>query len=95
MSQHTPGPWTHDATDIRDADGRTVAWVGWGRGHISMKITLNEQVANARLIAAAPAMREALRELAEDTCTYAAKMPGEFARRVANARAILAAIEGA
>jgi hypothetical protein len=65
-----------------------------------MKITLNEQVANARLIAQAPAMREALQKLSEavrptrdgkrDGGTFGALSAADDA-----ARAILRAIEGA
>ena len=90
MSQHTPGPWTHDATNIRDADGRTVAWVGWGSGCISRKITGAEQIANAALLAQAPAMREALNIFALNYANL------NYMRAHADTvRAILRAIEGA
>ncbi|MDH4581418.1 hypothetical protein E8F20_05950 [Pseudomonas sp. BN415] len=53
MSQHTPGPWVVDPTLTylvnRGEDGRRIAY-----------IAPNDQVANARLIAAAPDMFEAL-----------------------------------
>ena len=64
--QHTPGPWTMDGLAIDGADGYQVAeasaWDtpydsldGFARSH-------EEAEANARLIAAAPAMLEALTE---------------------------------
>ena len=60
-SKHTPGPWTAKADDVRDARDRLIAEV-WGAlsdGHES-----GSAVANARLIAEAPAMLGELRTLA-------------------------------
>jgi hypothetical protein len=52
MSNHTPGPWIvngpHDASWVSTADHRTI---------------LPETMANARLIAAAPQMLDALHEV--------------------------------
>ena len=53
MKEHTPGPWVAAGTDI-DAAAKTVAIATCGPGRTG------EAVANARLIAAAPDMKEAL-----------------------------------
>lgn len=65
MSKHTPGPWTFKGRTVRgphprDPEGRTriVANAIWGRGTY-----VGEAEANARLIAAAPEVLEALEEL--------------------------------
>lgn len=61
MSAHSPGPWTVELPDngvvIADASGYTIAQVFGLAG-----------VANARLIAAAPELLEAVRRLAERDC---------------------------
>ena len=55
---HTPGPWAYDA-DSREifADSDGFGWIALVKG--------NERLANANLIAAAPAMLEALRSLVD------------------------------
>ena len=64
MSTHTPGPWhqggldrhdKHWMRETRDAKGRGIAWCG--------TFPEDEAHANARLIAAAPEMLEALEEI--------------------------------
>ena len=99
MSQTAAETWTHGTQAIRDAKDRIVAWVGWGNGRISMRITQDEQAANIRLLAAAPAMREALAELAELIETFyggkESAMDAGERKALKNAYAILAAIEGA
>lgn len=62
MSKHTQGPWhiarfEASTVDIRDARGVTVAEVG---------DTSMEDEANARLIAAAPELLEALKAARDD-----------------------------
>ncbi|MCB2020944.1 MAG: hypothetical protein KDG44_09070, partial [Burkholderiaceae bacterium] len=74
MSAHTPGPWRITdrygvLTDQVGIDGRTVCTV-WVRqqGHRPSGVDTEpwpEGEANARLIAAAPELLDALRELAE------------------------------
>ena len=57
-AQHTPGPWhvdLYDATGVDDVDGYRIAITGFGEDDTDQ--------ANARLIAAAPDMLAALREL--------------------------------
>lgn len=62
MSGHTPGPWRFDAEYGRvEADGRRVC----DMPSAGLSLYPEEYEANARLIAAAPEMLEALRE-AED-----------------------------
>jgi hypothetical protein len=57
---HTPGPWTfdylYDHLLVSDEHGRAVADLGPGQADPPV----DEQVANARLIAAAPELLEAL-----------------------------------
>ena len=72
--KHTPGPWIRDVhsgidCDVRAANGRKVA-LCWG---LASNHATNykpqyraECAANARLIAAAPELLEALQELVED-----------------------------
>lgn len=61
MPQHTPGPWsTHmcDDTSIVDRDGRDIAQICGDYRHPDIWPVTE---ANARLIAAAPEMLEALK----------------------------------
>lgn len=66
MSAHTPGPWssfiagrTISISIGNDANGRVPCVIGW-TGFDSCGLPLKEQAANARLIAAAPDLLEAL-----------------------------------
>jgi hypothetical protein len=76
MSEHTPGPWSVDArasTAVRGGpDDHVVASCGgWAT---TRRDVLAEQQANARLVAAAPDLLAALREIVamtnEDTGTF-------------------------
>jgi hypothetical protein len=70
MSEHTPGPWTVHVqkfgsegqfieTHIWSADRQLIHWI-----NTSMRPSRNDEyIANARLIAAAPELLEALEEL--------------------------------
>ena len=63
MNKHTPGTWTqapHSPTDIV-VDGNTM--VATAREGLN-GITRDQAIANARLIAAAPLMLEALQQIA-------------------------------
>lgn len=67
MSTHTPGPWRQYGTSVRAADnGATIATVeaNYGDSHATFgsveDINHSEQVANTRLIAAAPELLEAI-----------------------------------
>ena len=80
MSKHTPGPWVIQETNFAQqknvyaqADKPPIATVYGSTG---------ENEANARLIAAAPEMLEALRNLLDETMHATHDCPVLFARRV-------------
>jgi hypothetical protein len=88
MSKHTPGPWTIDVAyggwSIR-SKGIMLALSG---GSISTWITPeDEDAANARLIAAAPDLLEALKRV----CSHGYRTSPDWD----NARAAIAKAEGA
>lgn len=66
VKTHTAGPWTAKATsiddvvEIRDGEGRQLASVYAVEYTKLRPVTVEETAANARLIAAAPEMLEAL-----------------------------------
>lgn len=76
-TQHTPGPWTIDVWDYSHANPPRkelnvqsatllLATVAWDEGKENPFTVQNETAqANARLIAAAPDLLEALQEIAE------------------------------
>lgn len=72
-TQRTPGPWTvhrsynNDETYSIEGNGRIVAWTGDLRAQndIESESIHPEDMANARLIAAAPNMLTALRLIAD------------------------------
>lgn len=67
MNEHTPGPWTVDSPPIEEAGRAITAYYdgeAWKDDAISFTRT---SVANARLIAAAPALLELLTEIYEWT----------------------------
>ena len=64
IKTHTPGPWEAcDPGDYSDFDGQSVVILGDDRRMAVVQGDSDEAVANARLIAAAPAMLEALRDI--------------------------------
>jgi len=64
-AKHTPGPWRHIRQRAAD-DSHDVTAPGWGVVATCGRQSCDDGViaANARLIAAAPAMLEALRDIA-------------------------------
>lgn len=73
-TKHTPGPWTTEYLEQNKLDGnaparvraqnRTVAWVDfWQDDSYATKAQMEEQKANARLLAAAPGLLTALEDL--------------------------------
>lgn len=56
MTDHTPGPWSTDGFYIKDARGYTTAYALTGA-----KCIKSDCEANAKLIAAAPEMLQALK----------------------------------
>lgn len=71
MSKHTPGPWQIIAPGFIgtvEADPQTI---GYASDHRNTRTRpLEEQVANARLMAAAPDLLEALEALADFSTEY-------------------------
>lgn len=63
MPQHTPGPWEAIGTNVYPANPRTRT--NRILASVENAATRNHAVANARLIAAAPAMLEALERCLE------------------------------
>jgi len=86
--RHTPGPWKFDRKGRRivDADGEYVAPATLSRYHDDR--TDPEAIANARLIAAAPDLLAALRDLVNFTAQH---NQGKY---VMAARAAIAKAEG-
>jgi hypothetical protein len=69
--KHTPGPWAVDAEgDVVVSDG-TVAWVGSANA-LDAPYTAN--LPNARLIAAAPEMYEALKAILDGSGPYISRV---------------------
>lgn len=91
MTAHSPTPWTNGVNRIRDANGRLIAWLGYGRRGISQKVTAEEQAANARLIAAAPDLYEALNHVAQRWDKYDEKDAPRLGEEI---RAAVAKAEG-
>jgi hypothetical protein len=62
MTKHTPGPWSAIGADVKTAGpaSRIICWAG-----IQSDVALDEVRANARLIAAAPDMLNALLDVLE------------------------------
>ena len=95
---HTPGPWHANipvedkyaqGSTIRDREGNVVAVVyGWSKG-LGVEVSPS---ANARLIAAAPEMAEALRVML-DTFNVANIDPLSAFVAVERARALLARVD--
>ena len=105
MSGHTPGPWTDKAIDesqwgVYDSRGWSVA-----QAHqikvLSADIKQAERTANARLIAAAPDLLEALMamvegdsEAIEDANMMGIPFPDEMLKQFKAARAAIAKATG-
>lgn len=64
MHKHTPGPWSINSWPQADADIRIGATGTPCLAVVPLRfVSINEQAANSRLIAAAPELLEALRAL--------------------------------
>lgn len=96
--KHTPRPWTvlsDEAVTVRDAKDGSVATIGWltGRG-VGPRRSSAEVHANARLIAAAPDLYEALKFLLAH-CKGMDRFEGNpINQAMADARAALAKAQG-
>lgn len=102
MSKHTPGPWIIDPPDVIDAQDagffgapednegyHMVATDGWRlTGFIGM--------ANAKLIAAAPELLEALKRIGDPEFRYSSDddEDTQLSMRIADARAAIAKATG-
>jgi hypothetical protein len=104
MGEHTPGPWRHGRLDMTTITEREVKFV-YGPGNSPNLVAMadcskDEWRANARLIAAAPELLEALRELpGRDPreglpCWCGAKEPQNHHDYCMKARAAIAKAEG-
>lgn len=77
MSAHTPGPWTYDGGRFVHSDDGTVSVICHDNGHAVPKFRRRMPADdNARLIAAAPDMLEALQKLANEVEGLAAFSEG-------------------
>ena len=94
MSKHTPGPWQYvlqggTTLFITEADGSTIICV-----RVTENTTAHSRLAaNARLIAAAPDLLEALRRFADTDLTNPI-VRDTFGFDVLHARAAIAKAEG-
>ncbi len=89
-SQHTAGPWVRNGCGLIEVPGKFGLTTHTG---IACVISDDEMEANERLIAAAPDMLEALREIAR----LGVNMRGDFSRSAKQseiARAVIAKAEG-
>ena len=85
--QHTPGPWDiHNDIDIVSPDDGPVAYIAWSRG--------KPVKANARLIAAAPAMLDALRLASQALVNLQAEGESRYSPIIRQANAAIEAAGG-
>lgn len=95
MSNHTPGPWLHvEGTHFvgtDDADTQTICYTDDHRNR--RKRSQAEHEANARLIAAAPELLEALKGLI-NVCTHPQSTKADMKQIAREARAAIAKAEG-
>jgi hypothetical protein len=87
MSEHTPGPWRYmqGTHSVYTVDGKAIALAYGPRG-----IACGWRDANARLIAAAPDLLEALKRL----CSHGTRDHAQIAADWDFARAAIAKAEG-
>ena len=83
---HTPGPWTSAWVGTRP-HGVAVVWLGENTDKRIEIIGTSKDAANARLIAAAPCMLEALRNLVMDWERVIGPIPEDHEAQVAIAKA--------
>jgi hypothetical protein len=94
MSKHTPGKW-----EVYGSETSNAVWVKSANGRICTMKPCENDLSNARLIAAAPEMYEALKGLFEH-CAMIHKHWGEGSNQkdanlaIAKAQSILTKIEG-
>jgi hypothetical protein len=94
MSEHTPGPWTCEPNDSHQFDIRGDYWeVATAHGFCGANggppTSMTESIANARLIAAAPDLLDAIKQIVSDTDS-----PGQFGMALEAAHAAIAKATG-
>lgn len=102
MSKFTPGPWTTSNTDalmfgVKQGNGMEPLGFVYGPSHAEQSDYGRCCIANARLIAAAPELLEALKLILSDLEQGADPFDMECRKRTASydkARAALAKVEG-
>ena len=88
MSAHTPGPWMTDVDCSGWSVGTVDKFIAFTNGeHSDEDISPDEEAANARLMAAAPDLLEALKRV----CSHGYRTSPDWD----NARAAIAKAEGA
>lgn len=99
-TQHTPGPWRWDeswgAIVVDRPDMQRLIcpmWTGCDRACMGRDV-VDEDLANARLIAAAPDLLEALKSCLPDLAHYVSKHGPGPDKRLDAARAAIAKAEG-
>lgn len=76
MSDHTPGPWEAEGQEVR---GKCKDGVIWTIAKVGLVLEQDEQMeSNARLIAAAPEMMDALIEVRKSISWIVANTSGEI-----------------
>ena len=98
-TRHTPGPWSVGETSANEGEGRFILGEG---GYVAVTVrgegdSAREDEANARLLAAAPSLLEALRENEKLLAAYVNHEEVEmcaFAERLEAVRAAIADVEG-
>lgn len=87
MTKHTPGPWFKRGLSIELEDGYTIA-------EVVQQDTHEDHEANARLMAEAPAMRDVLAHFVRIATAFDLKFTGSGGDYLAEAKAVLARIDG-
>jgi len=91
MSKHTPGPWRTTGLNVRSGDALVAVIVDhWA----DEKTPEPEKEANARLIAAAPDLLDALKTMVMAFHTYAPKTDGAEYNCVIEAHAAITKAKG-
>lgn len=94
MTKHTAGPWVHHPDDniITTHGGRLILeWVARTNHRLSGETSIEERNANARLVAAAPELLEALKTLIDMDVAY--QRGDKVAQAVDAAKAAIAKAE--
>lgn len=97
--KHTPAPWKADeencadGLNIQDTEGRRIAFTATIRNPDYTPLITDEAIANARLIAAAPELLEALRAFVANDDAGIVSL-NAYTALIENARAAIQKAEG-